>query len=317
MTDHHAEASETYYVPEQSRLAICLAVSVAIMVVGVANGINSINPKFVETASSYGWLVFFGGLALFLATLFAWFRVTIIEQQQGLNSRQLKHSYVLGMQWFIFSEVMFFVCFFGVLWYARNLSLPWLAGEGVGALTNEYLWRGFEYSWPMSSTPQEVVGISNQPIANNGQFSSPGATVDPWHLPLLNTLLLLTSSITIHVAHTALKANKRSLFNFWLALSLVLGFAFVAFQIVEYVEAYNELGLTLSSGIYGSTFFILTGFHGFHVCLGALMLAVQWLRSTTRGDFSAEEHFGFEASSWYWHFVDVVWLGLFLFVYIL
>jgi cytochrome c oxidase subunit 3 len=317
MAEQTTADHETYYVPEQSKLAICMAVSVAIMVVGVGDGINSLNPKFAELANPNGWMIFYAGLGCFIITLFSWFRVTIIEEKQGLNSPQLKHSYVLGMQWFIFSEVMFFACFFGVLFYARNLSVPWLAGEGDGALTNEYLWSGFEYSWPMATTPQESIGIANQVIANNGEFTSAKEIVDPWHIPLINTILLVISSVTVHFAHSALKANKRKAFNNWLAFSLVLGFTFVGFQIYEYYEAYVYLGLTLESGIYGSTFFILTGFHGFYVCMGAIMLGVQWLRSMSRGDFTAEEHFGFEASSWYWHFVDVVWLGLFLFVYII
>ncbi len=317
MAKQHSDGYENYYVPEQSRLAICLAISVAVMGIGVATGINNMNPKFAEMTNDSGWIIFYVGLAAFIVTLFAWFRMTIIEEKKGLNSQQLKHSYALGMQWFIFSEVMFFACFFGVLFYARNLSLPWLAGEGEGALTNLYLWTGFEYSWPMMTTPQEVVGVANQVIANNGEFRAAEAIVDPWHIPLINTVLLLSSSVTVHFAHTALKNNKRKLFNHWLALSLLLGFVFVGLQILEYKIAYNELGLTLASGIYGSTFFILTGFHGFHVCMGAIMLGVQWLRSTTQGDFTAEEHFGFEASAWYWHFVDVVWLGLFLFVYII
>jgi cytochrome c oxidase subunit 3 len=136
-------------------------------------------------------------------------------------------------------------------------------------------------------------------------------------IPLLNTALLVASSVTVHFAHTALKAGKRSALTLWLMITLALGFIFVGFQAYEYYHAYTELGLTLASGIYGSTFFLLTGFHGFHVCLGAVMLTVMFFRATTKGHFTPDDHFGFEAASWYWHFVDVVWICLFLFVYIL
>ena len=169
----------------------------------------------------------------------------------------------------------------------------------------------------MAGTPQEAVGgAAAQPIANNGSFVSPREFVDPWHLPLINTLLLLSSSFTVHFAHVALKADERQKFNRWLGISLLLGMAFVALQIEEYHEAYTVLGLTLNSGVYGSTFFMLTGFHGMHVTLGALMLAVIMFRCM-KGHFTAENHFAFEAVAWYWHFVDVVWLGLFIFVYVL
>ena len=153
-------------------------------------------------------------------------------------------------------------------------------------------------------------------MANRGTFEGANEYVHWTGLPLLNTILLLTSSVTVHFAHTALKAGNRQKLTMWLAATLILGFAFVGFQALEYYHAYEELGLTLGAGIYGSTFYMMTGFHGFHVCLGAVMLTVMFLRATAKGHFTAEDHFGFEAASWYWHFVDVVWVGLFLFVYI-
>ena len=156
-----------------------------------------------------------------------------------------------------------------------------------------------------------------QLMARQAEYAQPEHVVGWMGVPLLNTILLVTSSVTVHFAHTALKANKRSALNLWLAVTLLLGFTFVGFQAYEYHHAYTELGLPLASGIYGSTFFLLTGFHGFHVCLGAVMLTVMFLRASTKGHFTPEDHFGFEAASWYWHFVDVVWICLFLFVYIL
>lgn len=311
----HPSGTDSYYVPDQSRLAICMATSVAVLILGAASGLNQLTFTADGDAS---WSMLFVGLAGFVCTLFFWFRQTIQENRAGMNSAQLKHSYVLGMQWFIFSEVMFFACFFGALFYVRQLAGPWLAGEGSNAMTNLVLWPGFEYNWPMATTPQQAVGgVASQVQSNTGIFNGPLDAMSWAGIPLINTVLLLTSSVTCHFAHVALKSDKRRPFNMWLGLTLLLGFVFVGFQAYEYYEAYTHYGLTLEAGIYGSTFFILTGFHGFHVCMGAIMLSVQWLRSMAAGHFSSDDQFGFEASSWYWHFVDVVWVGLFLFVYIL
>jgi cytochrome c oxidase subunit 3 len=242
-----------------------------------------------------------------------------------MNSGQLHQSYVLGMFWFIFSEVMFFAAFFGALLYVRQFAGPWLAGEGEGGRMNGLLWPGFEFAWPPVTTPQEMVGgADSQVIANNGAFVSQETSMAPadahaWYawLPMWNTLILLSSSATVHVAHTAILAGNRQKFNRWLGITVGLAVIFLGLQAAEYYEAYELYGLTLNSGIYGSTFFMLTGFHGFHVAMGMTMLLIQLVRSVRREHFTATDHFGFEASSWYWHFVDVVWVFLFLFVYIL
>lgn len=306
--------NQSYYVPDSSPLAVSTSVAAGVLIAGIAVALNGMT---FGDGGGAGWSISLVGLVLLTAVLFSWFRTTIVENRQRMASAQLKRSYVLGIQWFIFSEICFFAAFFGSLFYVRNLVGPWLGGEGtkMGG-TNELLWQGFQFAWPMQITPQDAVGINNQMPANNGIYSGADQVMHWNGIPLINTLLLLSSSVTVHIAHHALKAGKKSGFNLWLAITLLLGFAFVGFQVLEYHEAYNELGLTLKSGIYGSTFFILTGFHGFHVCMGAIMLSVQWLRSIMKGDFTADDHFGFEAASWYWHFVDVVWVGLFLFVYI-
>jgi cytochrome c oxidase subunit 3 len=265
------------------------------------------------------------GLAFFILTLTSWFRTVIKENIAGLNSGQVNQSYVLGMFWFIFSEVMFFAAFFGTLLYVRQLAGPWLAGEGEGGRMNDLLWPGFEFTWPPSITPQETVGGADaQLIANNGDFVSQEKSMAPadahaWYawLPMWNTIILLSSSATVHVAHTAILAGDRAKFNRWLGITVGLALIFLGLQAAEYYEAYALYGLTLNSGIYGSTFFMLTGFHGFHVAMGMTMLLIQLVRSVKNEHFTASDHFGFEASSWYWHFVDVVWVFLFLFVYIL
>lgn len=166
------------------------------------------------------------------------------------------------------------------------------------------LWPAFEASWPVMSPP------------DSARFPGPEETVDPWHLPFINTLLLVSSSITLTIAHHALKKGHRAVVIAWMFVTVALGVSFLVVQGYEYHEAYTQMGLTLHAGVYGATFFILTGFHGMHVTLGTIILIVM-LSRILRGHFSARRHFGFEASAWYWHFVDVVWLGLFIFVYVL
>ncbi|HJL55892.1 MAG TPA: cytochrome c oxidase subunit 3 [Arenicellales bacterium] len=258
-----------------------------------------------DTPSRPGpWLMAAGAIIIVLM-LYAWFSQVATESEAGRYDAQVDTSFRMGMGWFIFSEVMFFAAFFGALFYTRVLSVPWLAGE-------EMLWPGFEAAWPTAG-PQGAayIGPDAHEVAP-GQFSSIGA----FGVPLLNTILLLASSVTVTIAHWALKKNQRAKLSFWLFVSVVLGFAFLYFQAGEYMEAYNHLGLTLGSGVYGATFFMLTGFHGLHVTIGAITLTVILVRCL-RGHFKPDEHFGFEGAAWYWHFVDTVWVGLFIFVYIL
>ncbi len=313
-----------YYVPAQSRMAIFTATALALIALGAGNGINSMQKA---NASSGDWLLLYVGLILFSITLASWFTLAIKENMQGMNSEQLKISYRIGMQWFIFSEVMFFAAFFGVLFYVRALSGPWLSGEGMGVM-NPLLWPGFEFSWPLMETPQDALGgvkeqVKAGHLANNGMHTGPDRNMSfpgfnnllHW-LPFWNTLLLVTSSVLLEFAHHALKKDNRRKFNGFLAATLILGFAFVYLQYLEYHEAYVDYGLYLNSGTYGATFFMLTGFHGFHVIMGAGMLSVQFYRSVVGKQFTREDHFGFEASSWYWHFVDVVWIFLVFVVYL-
>ena len=323
MTTETSKEYEKYYVPEKSKLAVCATIGLILSIYGAASIMNDMTFGDPNEPTS-AWTIFLLGLFFFIATLFGWFKTAIRENIAGMNSAQLKKSYVLGMFWFIFSEVMFFFAFFGALFYVRTLVGPWLAGEGEGGRMNGLLWEGFDFAWPMMQTPQEAVGVANQLMANNGTFDSAEtsmafAEASAWYawLPMWNTLILLSSSFTVHIAHLGILDGDRKKFNLWLGITVALGIVFLCLQVLEYYEAYAHFGLTLNSGIYGSTFFMLTGFHGFHVAMGMTMLLIQWLRSVRGGHFTADDHFGFEASSWYWHFVDVVWVGLFLFVYIL
>lgn len=242
------------------------------------------------------------GVGVLVFMMFGWFGLVVRESEAGTYNPQVDVSFRMSMMWFIFSEVMFFGAFFGALFYARTFSGPWLGGDGGGgaAATNAVLWNAHDYIWP-SNGPGEVGGKYQQ----MGWFG----------LPLINTLLLLTSGITCTIAHHAIQHGDRKKMVRWLGATVALGFIFVACQAFEYYEAYAHLNLKMTSGIYGSTFFMLTGFHGFHVTMGAIMLLVVMLRGM-RGHFEAKNHFAFEAAAWYWHFVDVVWLGLFIFVYL-
>ncbi|WP_045856471.1 cytochrome c oxidase subunit 3 [Teredinibacter purpureus] len=301
---------ETYYVPEQSKLPILASIGLFLTVFGLANWLNDV----AADKDGSGALISLLGFILLSAVLFNWFASVIDENMKGLNSAQVKRSYVWGMGWFIFSEVMFFSAFFGALWYLRNMSLP-LLSEGP---TSELLWNGFKADWPLMTTPDMAANgaaaVVNGPDQN---MSNPGVSNWAGWLPFWNTAVLLISSFTVHFAHTALKKDDKKKFNIWLGITVALGFIFLVLQVEEYLHAYNHMGLTLETGVYGTTFFMLTGFHGLHVTMGTFMLLVQWLRSISKGHFSHADCFGFEASSWYWHFVDVVWVGLFLFVYIL
>jgi cytochrome c oxidase subunit 3 len=232
-----------------------------------------------------------------------WFGQVIAESEGGLYNKQVDLSFRWGMAWFIFSEVMFFAAFFGALFYVRQLSVPWLGDT-------ELLWPGYDASWPTAGPKGQALVEPALLTDISKQFTPMGA----WGIPAWNTLILLTSGATVTWAHWGLLKDNRAQLITGLFLTVALGLLFLSLQVYEYAHAYAELGLTLKTGVYGSTFFMLTGFHGMHVTLGTIMLIVILGRSL-KGHFKPDHHFGFEAVAWYWHFVDVVWLGLFIFVY--
>lgn len=286
-----ANGQSRYFVPDPSAWPFMLTAGLVTLIIGVWSSLEDKN---------LGALPYYlgGGFAAFI--IFRWFRGIALESEGGKYSAQVDMTYRMGMAWFIFSEVMFFAAFFGALYYAREVSLPWIGGEGAKGVAN-LLWDGFEASWP-----------SNGPANLGGYFE----TVSAWGLPFINTCLLLSSGVTITLAHHALKDNKRLACILWMWATVAFGVVFLYCQAIEYIHAYHALNLTLHSGVYGSTFFMLTGFHGMHVTLGTLMLIVITIRLML-GHFKPDSHFGFEGVAWYWHFVDVVWIGLFVFVYVL
>ena len=280
-----------YYFAPPSKWPVVGSTALMFLGAGTVMWMNQIQP--------YGAALQLIGFAILIYMLFGWFGNVISESESGLYNKQVDASYRWSMGWFIFSEVMFFAAFFGALYYARVFSVPWLAD-----LDNAFLWEGYAAKWPtLGPYFQQDPALA---------FQSMGA----WGIPALNTALLLASGVTITYAHHALIDNNRNGLIWGLVATIGLGAVFLGFQIYEYVHAYSDLNLKLSSGVFGSTFYLLTGFHGFHVTLGAIMLTVILFRCI-KGHFKPDRHFGFEAVAWYWHFVDVVWLGLFIFVYVL
>jgi cytochrome c oxidase subunit 3 len=287
MNDQPSEtATAGYFVPPASHYPVLLAASLFLLALGFVLQINGFGLG--------GWTMTAAG-GLMVWVLFGWFGAVIGENSRGAYRDWEDKSFRTGMVWFIASEVAFFAAFFGALFYVRVISVPTLGGlEAVHGTT---LWPGFAGTWPSA-----------------GPRGAPFTPMAAWGIPAINTALLLTSGATITWAHWGLLNQRRTQLNLGLALTILLGAIFLALQAWEYHHAYRELGLTLGAGVYGATFFLLTGFHGFHVTLGTIMLVVIFLRCLN-GHFDAERHFGFEGVAWYWHFVDVVWLILFVVVY--
>lgn len=279
-------AQPYYFIPDPSKWPMVGSIALTFFGFGMAGWVNG---------ASWGPYAFAIFMAILIYMMFGWFGAVASESEGGRYNERVDVSFRWSMGWFIFSEVMFFAAFFGALWYARNVTMPWLGDLDHKAL----LWPDFAAVWPHVGPAKVVENFS---------------VMAPWPIPTINTALLLASGVTLTIAHHALKDNHRGKLKFWLAATIVLGAIFLCLQAYEYWEAYAILNLKLTSGIYGSTFFMLTGFHGFHVTVGAIMLAAVLFR-IMRGHFTPKNHFAFEAAAWYWHFVDVVWLGLYIVVY--
>lgn len=280
-----------YFVPQPSRHPAFAAFGLFFVILGAGQWVNGV---------SWGKYSLFFGLLWLFGVLFQWFRDAVHESESGQYGRKIDLSYRWSMSWFIFSEVMFFGAFFTALWWMRSHSVPALAG-----IENALIWPDFKAVWP-----SQAAGVTASPAG----IVEPFQTMGPWPLPTINTALLLTSGVTLTIAHHLLIAGDRAKTILWMWITVILGATFVAVQAYEYFHAYSDLNLKLTSGAYGSTFFMLTGFHGFHVLVGMLMLLFITLR-LMKGHFTPERHFGFEGAAWYWHFVDVVWLGLYVLVY--
>ena len=288
---HQPGAAPRYFIPAPSPHPAVTALGLFFVILGAGQWVNG---------AAWGRWALLAGVVIWLVTLYRWFGDAIRESQGGHYSDQVDLSFRWSMSWFIFSEVMFFAAFFGALYWARAHALPML-----GNLDHQILWPDFKAVWPTAGP-----GITASPAGAVEPFT----TMGPWMIPTLNTALLLSSGVTLTIAHHALLAGQRAKTVAWMWLTVLLGATFMGFQVYEYIHAYSDLNLKLTSGIYGSTFYMLTGFHGFHVFLGMTMLLFITLR-LMKGHFTPQRHFGFEGAAWYWHFVDVVWLGLYVVVY--
>lgn len=284
-------ATPHYFVPNPSRHPAFAAFGLFFVILGATQWING---------TEWGKYALIFGLLWWLGVLYQWFSQAVSESEGGRYGHRVDLSFRWSMSWFIFSEVMFFGAFFTALWWARAHSVP-----ALGSLDNALLWPDFKAVWPTLAA-----GATASPAG----IIEPFSTMTPFWLPTINTALLLSSGVTVTIAHHALRANHRGRTVAFMWMTVLLGLTFLSVQGYEYFHAYTELNLKLTSGVYGSTFFILTGFHGFHVFVGMLMLLFITLR-LQKGHFTPERHFGFEGAAWYWHFVDVVWLGLYTLVY--
>ena len=291
MSATHTSAAPYYFVPGPSRHPVMASIGLFFVILGASQWING---------HEWGMYSLAFGMLWWLTVLYQWFSESIRESEGGQYGHKIDLSYRWSMSWFIFSEVMFFGAFFTALWWARSHSVP-----ALGSLENALLWPDFKAVWPSIQA-----GATAAPAGTVEPFQ----TVGPFWLPTINTALLLTSGVTLTIAHHALVAGQRSKTIAFMWLTVLLGLVFLFVQGYEYYHLYTDLNLKMSSGIFGSTFFMLTGFHGFHVFLGMLMLFFITLR-LQKGHFTPQRHFGFEGAAWYWHFVDVVWLGLYVLVY--
>ena len=285
MADSHAK-NHDYHLVDPSPWPAIGAVAAFFMAVGGIAYMRQLNDDELVLfgLDLTGPVLLLIGLVGMLYTMFMWWRDIIKEGNAGDHTKVVQLHLRYGMILFIASEVMFFVAWF---WAFFEASL--FADEAIQA------------------TRVELTG---------GVWPPKGTNVfDPWHLPLVNTLILLTSGTTVTWAHHALLHNDRKGLVWGLGLTVILGLLFTAVQAYEYGHAAFAFSADSGGNIYGSTFFMATGFHGFHVIVGTIFLIVCWFRAL-KGDFSPERHFGFEAAAWYWHFVDVVWLFLFACVYV-
>jgi cytochrome c oxidase subunit 3 len=241
----------------------------------LGGGLTVLGIIFAAHYGNYAVLVL--GVAVVLATAFLWWRDVLKESRAGVHSAVVRLGLRYGMMMFIASEVMFFVAFF---WAYFNFALypDHMSGAAANAV------------WPPAGTH----------------------TFDPFHLPFLNTMILLLSGCTVTWAHHSLIEGDRRGLLYGLASTVLLGLSFTTCQAIEYSDAPFKF---VNGGVYPSTFFLATGFHGFHVIIGTIFLAVCWFRAKD-GQFTPERHFGLEAAAWYWHFVDVVWLFLFICIYL-
>ena len=299
MADAHAVPHHDYHLVNPSPWPLVSSMAAVVMMVGAVVWMKGLvpadsGPLASALLSDGKQALFFAGLAGVLVSMAGWWTDVIKESRQGDHTPVVSIGLRYGMILFIASEVMFFAAFF---WMFFEMAVFNEARAHIPEISN---WADTAAAW--STWPPKGVEV-----------------LDAWQLPLLNTVILLLSGTTVTWAHHALQVGDRKATKIGLAITIALGVLFTAVQAYEYNHIIHEHLFfneeALNSGLYGSIFFMATGFHGFHVLVGTIFLTVCLLRLLA-GQMSPEKHFGFEAAAWYWHFVDVVWLFLFAFVYV-
>ena len=289
MADAHAAPHHDYHLVDPSPWPLVASIATTLMMVGAVAWMKGL----FGLPQGTSWL-FFAGLAGVLYSMAGWWADVIKESHKGDHTPVVSIGLRYGMVLFIASEIMFFVAFF---WIFFEMAVFNEARAAIPAVGN---WTDTAAAW--STWPPKGIEV-----------------LSAWELPLLNTVTLLLSGCTVTWAHHALQVGDRKGAKIALAITIVLGVFFTAIQAYEYNHILHEHLFfneeAVNSGLYGSIFFMATGFHGFHVLIGTIFLTVCLIRLLV-GQFTPEKHFGFEAAAWYWHFVDVVWLFLFAFVYV-
>ncbi|HYC74361.1 cytochrome c oxidase subunit 3 [Brevundimonas sp.] len=299
MADAHAVPHHDYHLVNPSPWPLVSSIATVVMMVGAVVWMKGLvpadsGPLASALLSDGKQALFFAGLAGVLVSMAGWWSDVIKESRQGDHTPVVSIGLRYGMILFIASEVMFFAAFF---WMFFEMAVFNEARAHIPEIGN---WAETAAAW--STWPPKGVEV-----------------LDAWQLPLLNTIILLLSGTTVTWAHHALQVGDRKATKIGLAITIALGVLFTSVQAYEYSHIIHENLFfneeALNSGLYGSIFFMATGFHGFHVLIGTIFLTVCLLRILA-GQMTPEKHFGFEAAAWYWHFVDVVWLFLFAFVYV-
>ncbi|WP_333794914.1 cytochrome c oxidase subunit 3 [Hyphomicrobium sp.] len=298
-----------YHLLDPSPWPILAALSALVLAIGGIIWMRSLGEGAAGLFGVHGSWVFYLGAACVITVAAMWWRDVVIEAQRGDHTPVVQLHLRYGIILFIASEVMFFVAWFwayfdfalfpGGVYTLDNVK------EALGLVQRNELFGGVWPPVPVDST-DAVVPATGAPA--DGYFKG---TFDPWGIPLVNTLILLTSGCTVTWAHHCVLKNDRRGLVLGLAATVALGFIFTCFQAYEYMHA----AFTFGGHGYGATFYMATGFHGGHVIIGTIFLAVCLLRAL-KGHFTPKQHFGFEAAAWYWHFVDVVWLFLFASIYV-
>ena len=284
MADGHAKPQHDYHLVNPSPWPLLGSIGALIMAIGAVACMQqmkggSLHLFWMELTVAKYWILAVG-LVLVLYVMYAWWSDTVKEAHEGYHTRVVSLHLRYGMIMFIASEVMFFVAWF---------------------------WAFFD----ASLFPDEAAQVAREAFTGGVWPPKDIEVLDPFHLPLYNTIILLLSGTTVTWAHHALLHDDRKGLIWGLTLTVALGVLFSFVQVYEYIHA----PFAFKESIYGATFFMATGFHGFHVFVGTIFLLVCLIRAL-RGDFTPKQHFGFEAAAWYWHFVDVVWLFLFVCIYV-